>query len=317
MDKKVVEVITQPKKRYFKFMIPGLRHFGFDYQMGLNADIHPFSTDNNEGDGGLYMATYPSIFRYSKYGEYIGVFTIPDDAKFHKCRISNMYKADKIYLEQLLKTPTEIWNYFSSNGYQLGETLMIYMYSKDIEFFKSDILRNHPISSNMAKIIVDNDDSNIIRYILDNNLPIPNNVVLLYLQKKNYVMVNYLLSEKVSINYRNLFSFLGDQDLTDTNSGIGSFLKCLGDYIFRTNQSSNSRIITFMYRLIFSTTEDVIIHYINLGYVPNVKLITEYVKSGRSNILDAIREKYPAIWKDYQTTQDVHSKELLHPVTDC
>ena len=94
-------------KFYYKILNQTMKHYDFQYQLGLNIDTIPFNPSGSCKPGGLYFTDLENVFDYMNYGTLIAKIRIPKKAKVHT-DTDNMYtkyKADMIYIVSI--TPLE------------------------------------------------------------------------------------------------------------------------------------------------------------------------------------------------------------------
>ena len=101
---------------YYKII--GANNYGkYPYKLGLNTLADNGETFNEEpicGPGGLYFSDIKYIFEYLDYGDKVCTLTIPDDAQVIK--VNNKYKADKIYIREMMEINYDAIKYLVEYG---------------------------------------------------------------------------------------------------------------------------------------------------------------------------------------------------------
>jgi flagellar biosynthesis/type III secretory pathway chaperone len=86
--------------KFYKFLKNDLKHYDFQYELGLNIDTKPFNPNNTCSEGGLYFCEESKCHMYwMSYGNKLAFIEIPNDARVY---IENdKFKADKLVITEV------------------------------------------------------------------------------------------------------------------------------------------------------------------------------------------------------------------------
>ena len=96
---------------FYKILKDDLIHHDFQYQEGLNADIHPFDPDAQCSRGGLYFTDLKHIAGFMDFGTKIARVTLPPDALWVR-ESDDKWKANQIILSDIM--PLKDWSEWSN-----------------------------------------------------------------------------------------------------------------------------------------------------------------------------------------------------------
>jgi len=86
----------------YKFLYNSLKHYDFEYKLGLNIDHNNFNPINKCSKGGLYFCDESNCYKhFGSYGTKIGFVQIPDDAKIYV--EDGKFKADKLIITKIVE----------------------------------------------------------------------------------------------------------------------------------------------------------------------------------------------------------------------
>jgi len=85
--------------KYYRFLAKAMIHHGYQWREGLNEDVHPFNTNRECGQGGLYFCEESEINQWHTYGELVADVTLPADAKV--CHYYYKSKANKVIISNI------------------------------------------------------------------------------------------------------------------------------------------------------------------------------------------------------------------------
>ena len=84
-------------KKFYKFLNDDLIHYNFQYGLGLNIDMRPFTPTNRCSKGGLYFCDESnSLCHWKSYGKKLAFIEIPDNARVYVEYFN--FKADKLII---------------------------------------------------------------------------------------------------------------------------------------------------------------------------------------------------------------------------
>jgi len=120
--------------KFYKFLNDDLKHYDFEYKLGLNVDILPFNPIDECSGGGLYFCEESNCHIFWKdYGKKLALIEIPDDARVYVER--DKFKADKIIIKDITNfddVPDSFWiNILSKNGYAVHQNGYVLEYVKN------------------------------------------------------------------------------------------------------------------------------------------------------------------------------------------
>ncbi len=102
---------------YFKIFNEEDNHHGFQYKDGLNVDTNPFDAHGSCVPGGLYFTTIDYICDFFKYGDYIRVVEVPEDAQMVQDPSNYKWRADKLFLHpRKALSDVETWKWLIELG---------------------------------------------------------------------------------------------------------------------------------------------------------------------------------------------------------
>lgn len=94
---------------FYKVLSSNLKHWNFQYRLGLNVDTIPFNPTGKCQPGGLYYATKEHIAKFLGFGCFIAEIYIPDDAKIYKDPNGDKFKADRIIIKSITPIRKMSW----------------------------------------------------------------------------------------------------------------------------------------------------------------------------------------------------------------
>ena len=99
------EYHNQRGTKFYKFLNNDLKHYGFEYGLGLNTDTKPFNPNGDCLGGGLYFCEESKCHNhYGSYGTKIALIEIPDDARVYIEH--NKFKSDRLFIKEILDFAT-------------------------------------------------------------------------------------------------------------------------------------------------------------------------------------------------------------------
>jgi hypothetical protein len=97
------EFITKVGKQQFqKCLNNELKHFDFQYKIGLNEDMIPFNPTGSCKSGGLYFTTTKYINKFLEYGLNIAILELCEDAEFYIEPNGIKFKTNKFIIKEIL-----------------------------------------------------------------------------------------------------------------------------------------------------------------------------------------------------------------------
>lgn len=107
---------------FYKFLNNNLKHYEFEYKLGLNIDSKQFNPSGECSIGGLYFCDEASCYHhFDTYGTKLALIEIPNDARVYV--EENKFKADKIFITKIIDfrdVDNDFWiNIIHKNGYAI------------------------------------------------------------------------------------------------------------------------------------------------------------------------------------------------------
>ncbi len=115
------------KRKYVKILHESMKHYNFEYKLGLNTDHIPFNPSGSGEPGGLYFTNLDNFYKFLGYGNLIADVTVPEGVKIYGDPVGDIWKAPSIIISNIRKiSELPQWNDLSfwlaivqKNGYDL------------------------------------------------------------------------------------------------------------------------------------------------------------------------------------------------------
>jgi hypothetical protein len=85
-----------------------LKHYTFQYKIGLNEDTIPFNPFNSCTPGGLYFTTNEHINEYLNFGLNVAILELCEDAEFYIEPNGTKFKTNKFIIKEILPQTEEL-----------------------------------------------------------------------------------------------------------------------------------------------------------------------------------------------------------------
>ena len=105
--------------KYYKIFNAEEKHYGFQYQDGLNVDTIPFNSNPKSSccKGGLYFTTIEHICKFLDYGCYLREVVVPEGVTIIKDLQGDKYRAHSLFLhERRNLNDINTWKYLVEQG---------------------------------------------------------------------------------------------------------------------------------------------------------------------------------------------------------
>ena len=96
------------KQQFRKCLNNELKHFNFQYKIGLNEDTIPFNPFGSCELGGLYFTTKEHINEFLEYGLNVALLELCEDAVFYIEPCGTKFKTNKFIIKEILPQTEEL-----------------------------------------------------------------------------------------------------------------------------------------------------------------------------------------------------------------
>jgi hypothetical protein len=98
-----------PNYKPMKILNTKMKHYGYQYKIGINIDILPFNPTGENSAGGLYFTNEENIHRFIDYGENVAYINILNNSLIY-LESDRKYKADRFEITKIISLEEYINN---------------------------------------------------------------------------------------------------------------------------------------------------------------------------------------------------------------